>query len=229
MLSHTISIFTICQVKGNTMFKYFITPTSIVVMQNGRRLFIPKTHLYFDKIQQMIKSGCQDIKEIDKEFNLYDKMCRLFPDYVVLDENNHLKLKYGECVDMEKFVYETLRLNDEDKDPIGFLMMLGKANASTLMTVKEMVNFIKEKGYTVSPAGDIVCYAHLYDDKRKAVLANAEKGDAIITVNPAKIIYDDHYRASEFSIIYEATEENEKLPKLEDTVVFGGDDLLMCF
>ena len=211
------------------MFKYFITPTSIVVMQNGKRIFIPKTHLYFDKIQQMIKDGCQDIKEIEQEFNLYDKMCRLFPDYVVLDENNHLKLKYGECVDMEKFATETLRLNDSGKDPIGFLIMLGKANDSTLMTVKEMVNFIKKEGYIVSPAGDIVCYANVDKDLGRAVLTSAPRSNAIITVNPAKIQYSEHHFTKEYSVIYEATEENEQLPKLEDTVVFGGDDLLMCF
>ena len=74
------------------MFKYFITPTSIVVMQNGKRIFIPKTHLYFDKIQQMIKDGCQDIKEIEQEFkkSIGDRLSKVAPVEYVFQELDKL-------------------------------------------------------------------------------------------------------------------------------------------
>ena len=212
------------------MLKYFITATSIIVLANGKKLFVPKSHLYFDRIRTMLQSGCQDFNAVYKEFDLYAKVLELFPQYLTMNEQGHVVLKYCNDVDMERFVYETLRMNDEGKDPIGFLIMLAKAANNKIFTVNEIVKTIKDKGWVVSPAGDIVCYANIYNEGKIAKLSDNNKSTKVVSVDPERIQpYNDSYMTDTFTVIYDRAADEECLPRLEDTVVFGGDDLLNCF
>lgn len=218
------------------MIKYFITPNVLTVIVNGRQMFVPKSHLNYGTMCRILKEGCQDEKVIMDLFDLKQCMLVEFPEYVELDENGKLVMKYCHQINLDKFVKEVLTQQRDGACISGFFMLLMNMSQNNTVDTYSYLQFMKSSGWVFSPMGSILCYAKVFEEN-SCLICKKDKADAIISIHPKDI---EFYRESGrlqcgtainrnvVNVSVEWQGNNENIPELKDFNVFNGEEMLDC-
>ena len=218
------------------MIKYFITPKVLTVIINGKQMFVPQSHLNYDTMCNALRQGCKDEKVIMDLFDLKKCMLVEFPNYVEIDENGMLVLKYCHEIDMAKFTKETLLQKRDGACVESFFILLSNMSQNKSVDTYQFLQWLKKKGYTYSHMGTILCYARVFDNDGDVLFADKRDANAIISIHPKYIKFmtvdgvlkEKTLVRSEASLEIEWNGNNEPVPSLENFNVFNGNDMLGC-